>query len=124
VLPGVMVVVCWMSALMCVRVHVHARARVCVCVRVCARTCMLTLFDCVQEQVVCSYQGPCCHRLAPHECPTQRPPTAAPSPLTPCRRTTQDKARRQGPKALEKFEERLRKQQMKKQMKKSTVKMG
>lgn len=35
-----------------------------------------------------------------------------------------EKARRQGPKALEKFEERMRKQSMKKQMKKSTVKMG
>ena len=38
--------------------------------------------------------------------------------------TPQEKARRQGPKALEKFEERIRKQQMKKAMKKNTVKMG
>lgn len=35
-----------------------------------------------------------------------------------------EKARRQGPKALEKFEERLKKQQLKKQMKRATVKMG
>jgi hypothetical protein len=34
----------------------------------------------------------------------------------------QERARRQGPKALEKFEERLRKQQMKKAMKSRTVK--
>ncbi|KAI8465828.1 MAG: hypothetical protein J3K34DRAFT_525007 [Monoraphidium minutum] len=35
-----------------------------------------------------------------------------------------EKARRQGPKALEKFEERIRKQQLKKAMKRNTVKMG
>ena len=36
----------------------------------------------------------------------------------------QEKARRQGPKALEKFEERLRKEEMRKAMKRRTVRMG
>jgi hypothetical protein len=49
----------------------------------------------------------------------QRTVTVLRSP--PC---AQERARRQGPKALEKFEEKLRKQQMKKQMKRQTVKMG
>lgn len=48
-----------------------------------------------------------------------RLPCPPPPPFTP-----QEKAARQGPLALQKFEERMRKQEMKKQMKKRAVRIG